>query len=90
MVVGISTITIFAPITLFALIKKNAFAYRKTVIISLLVAFFVNLFFFVLGIKYPESFNPKSSFVPSIIIETIILLVGMKLTTIPKTAAISK
>ena len=80
MVVGISTITIFAPITLFALIKKNAFAYRKAVLISLLAAFFVNLFFFILGINYPESFNPKSSFVPAIIIETIILLVGMKLT----------
>ena len=84
MVVGISTITIFAPITLFALIKKNAFAYRKVVIISILVAFFINLFLFILGINYPESFNPKSSFVPSIIIETIILLVGMKLTKIPE------
>jgi len=80
MVVGISTITIFAPITLFALIKKNAFVYRKAVIISLLVAFFVNLFFFILGIVYPESFNPKSSFVPAIIIETIVLLIGMKFT----------
>ena len=90
MVVGISTITIFAPITLFALIKKNAFAYRKAVIISLLVAFFVNLFFFILGINYPESFNPKSSFVPSIIIETIILLVGVKLTKIPKNVTKNK
>lgn len=84
MVVGISTITIFAPITLFALIKRNAFAYRKVALISLLVAFFVNLFFFVLGINYPESFNPKSSFVPAIIIETIVLLVGIKLTKIPE------
>ncbi len=84
MVVGISTITIFAPITLFALIKKNAFAYRKAVIISILVAFFVNLFLFILGVYSPESFNPKSSFVPSIIIETIILLIGVKLTKIPK------
>ena len=85
MVVGISTITIFAPITLFALIKKNAFAYRKIVLVSLLVAFFVNFFFFVLGINYPESFNPKSSFVPAIIIETLVLLVGMKLTKISPT-----
>lgn len=85
MVVGISTITIFAPITLFALIKKNAFAYRKAVLTSLLVAFFVNFFFFILGINHPESFNPKSSFVPAIIIETIILLIGIKLTNIPET-----
>ncbi len=85
MVVGISTITIFAPITLFALIVKNAFAYRKAVLVSLLAAFFVNLLFFVWGLNSPESFNPKSSFVPSIIIETIILLVGMKLTKVPET-----
>ncbi len=84
MVVGISTITIFAPITLFALIVKNAFAYRKAVLVSLLIAFFINLILFVWGLNSPESFNPKSSFVPSIIIETIILLVGMKLTKVPK------
>jgi solute:Na+ symporter, SSS family len=80
MVVGISTITIFAPITLFALVKKDAHRYRKTVIISLLVAFFINLALFIWGLNSPESFNPKSSFVPSIIIETLILLSGMKLT----------
>ncbi len=80
MVVGISTITIFAPITLFALIKKNAFNYRKTVIISLLSAFIINLVLFVWGLNSPESFNPKSSFVPSIILESIILLIGMKIT----------
>ncbi len=85
MVVGISTITIFAPITIFALINKNAFAYRKAVIISLLVAFFINLFLFVLGVNSPEIFNPKASFIPSIIIETIVLIIGVKLTKINKT-----
>ncbi len=85
MVVGISTITIFAPITLFALIVKNPYNYRKLVLTSLLVAFFVNLFFFILGINSPESFNPKSSFVPSIILETLILLIGMKLVKKPTT-----
>lgn len=84
MVVGISTITIFAPITIFALIVKNPYAYRKIVLISLLAAFFVNLFFFVLGLNSPESFNPKSSFVPSIIIESLILLIGMKFVKTPE------
>lgn len=84
MVVGISTITIFAPITLFALINKNAFHYRRVVLVSLLTAFFVNLIFFILGLNYPDSFNPKSSFVPAIIIETLILLVGIKLTRSPE------
>ncbi len=45
MVVGISTITIFAPITLFALISKNAFAYRKVALASILSAFFINLWY---------------------------------------------
>ncbi len=85
MVVGISTITIFAPITLFALVVKNPFAYRKVVLISLLAAFFVNLFFFILGLNNPESFNPKSSFVPSIIIESLILLIGMRFVKKSKT-----
>lgn len=84
MVVGISTITIFAPITLFALIVKNPFAYRKAVLISLLVAFIVNLLLFIWGVVSPESFSAKSSFVPSIIIETIVLIIGMKLTKIPQ------
>ena len=84
MVVGISTITIFAPITIFALIVKNPYAYRKIVLISLLAAFFVNLFFFVLGLNSPESFNPKSSFVPSIIIESLILLIGMRFVKTPE------
>lgn len=87
MVVGISTITIFAPITLFALLVKNPFAYRKLVLVSLIVAFFVNLCLFILGIMSPESFNPKSSFVPSIIIESLILIIGMKFTKTHKTAS---
>lgn len=78
MVVGISTITIFAPITIFALVVKNPYTYRNVVLISILAAFFVNLFFFILGLNSPESFNPKSSFVPAIIIETLILLIGMR------------
>ena len=77
LIVGISTITIFAPVTLFALLAKNPFLYRKIVLISLLFAFVVNLVFFIIGILHPEIFNAKSSFVPSIIIETIILLAGM-------------
>lgn len=85
MVVGISTITIFAPITLFALIVKNPFNYRKAVITSLMVAFIVNVFLFILGLNSPETFNPKSSFVPAIMIESIVLLIGMKLTKVPKT-----
>lgn len=84
MVVGISTITIFAPITLFALIVKNAYHYRKIVLISVLAAFVINLLLFIFGLNDPQSFNPKSSFVPSIIIESLILLIGMKLTAKPQ------
>jgi SSS family solute:Na+ symporter len=78
MVVGISTITIFAPITIFALVVRSPYSYRKIVLTSILAAFFINMFFFILGLSSPESFNPKSSFVPAIIIESLILLIGMK------------
>jgi len=79
MVVGISTITIFAPITLFALVSKNAFAYRKAALASILVAFFVNLILFTFGILYPDHFQAKSSFVPAFILGTIVLFIGIKL-----------
>lgn len=80
MVVGISTITIFAPITLFALISKNAFAYRKAALVSILVAFFVNLILFTIGILYPDHFQAKSSFVPAFFLGALVLVIGIKMT----------
>jgi len=77
MVVGISTITIFAPITFFALISKNPFGYRKAALASILTGFFVNLIFFIWGILYPEQFQAKSSFVPAFILATLVLIVGV-------------
>jgi len=81
MVVGISTITIFAPITLLALISKKAFVYRRAALWSILSGFIVNLFFFTWGIVSPEQFQAKSSFIPAFIIATLVLIVGVKLTT---------
>lgn len=78
MVVGISTITIFAPITLYALISKKPFEHRKAALASILVAFFVNLILFVMGIMYPEHFQAKSSFVPAFILGAIVLVIGIK------------
>jgi len=80
MVVGISTITIFAPITLFALIRKDAFNFRKAALASILSAFIVNIFFFTWGILKPEQFQAKSSFVPAFIVATLVLTVGVYLT----------
>jgi hypothetical protein len=80
MVVGISTITIFAPITLFALINTKAFVYRKAALVSILVAFFVNLILFTAGILYPDHFQAKSSFVPAFFLGTLVLLIGIKMT----------
>lgn len=77
MVVGISTITIFAPITLFALINKNAFAYRKIALASILTAFIVNLILFTYGTLYPEQFQAKTSFVPAFILGTLVLVIGV-------------
>ena len=78
MVVSLSTITIFAPITLLALVKKNANQYRKAALLSLSAGFIVNLFFFILGLTNPDIFEAKSSFVPGIIAGTLCLFIGMK------------
>ena len=80
MVVGISTITIFAPITMLALVKKNAFAYRKAALASILVAFIINTALFTWGIMFPEQFQAKTSFVPAFIIGSLVLIIGIKLT----------
>jgi Na+/proline symporter len=78
MVVSLSTITIFAPLTLFALVKKDASKYRIAALASLISGFVVNLFFFVYGLLYPEQFEAKSSFVPGVIVGTLFLLIGMR------------
>lgn len=80
MVVGISTITIFAPITLFALLRKDAFNYRKVALASILSSFVVNVLFFTWGILEPEQFQAKSSFVPAFIVATLVLVIGVLVT----------
>jgi len=79
MVVGISTITIFAPITLYALISKNAFAYRNVALFSILAAFVINLILFTYGTLYPQQFQAKTSFVPAFIVGTLVLVIGVLL-----------
>ncbi len=86
MVVGISTITIFAPITLFALISKNAFAYRKAALASILTAFVVNLALFIYGIVSPEHFQAKASFIPAFILGALVLLIGITIQKRKRTA----
>ena len=83
MVVGISTITIFAPITLFALVSKNAYRFRKAALASILSAFVVNLVFFSLGVALPDQFEAKSSFIPAFLTAIVVLWIGVRLT--PKT-----
>lgn len=80
MVVGISTITIFAPITLLALISKNAFTYRKAALASILTAFIINIALFSWGIAAPDQFQAKTSFVPAFIIGSLVLIIGVKMT----------
>ncbi|PKP30068.1 MAG: hypothetical protein CVT99_14910 [Bacteroidetes bacterium HGW-Bacteroidetes-16] len=81
MVVGISTITIFAPITLFALIKKEkVYSYRKAALWSILSGFVLNAVLFVWGILIPEQFESKNSFVPAFVVATLVLIMGVKLT----------
>jgi len=77
MVVGISTITIFAPITLFALISKNAFTYRRVALFSILSAFIINLILFTYGTMFPEQFQAKTSFVPAFVVGSLVLVIGV-------------
>ncbi len=77
MIVGISTIALFVPITLFALLSKNAFKYRKAALASILLGFAVNIVLFTWGIMYPEQFSAKSSFIPAFIVAALVLWVGV-------------
>ncbi len=77
MIVGISTIALFVPITLFALISKNPFIYRKPALASILAGFAVNIVLFTWGILYPEQFSAKSSFIPAFIVAAIVLGIGI-------------
>ncbi|MCF6342769.1 MAG: hypothetical protein L3J31_08200, partial [Bacteroidales bacterium] len=80
MVVGISTIALFAPITFFALIRKNVYRYRKVALASILSAFVLNVALFTWGILRPEQFSAKSSFIPAFILAALVLIVGVAIT----------
>lgn len=77
MIVGISMIVIYTPITLIALTKKNPYKYRKVAFISVVLAFVVNLSFFLWGVLSPEQFNAKTSFIPAFLVAVISTLIGM-------------
>lgn len=77
MIVGISTIALFVPITLFALISKNAFKHRKVALASILSGFVVNTILFIWGIISPEEFSAKSSFIPAFIVAAVVLIIGV-------------
>ncbi len=76
MVVGIGTIAIFVPVTLIALLDKNAADYRLTATWSIFSGFLVNLVFFIWGVLSPESFQPKSSFIPAFIVALLVMVLG--------------
>lgn len=78
MVIGLSTISIFVPITLFALINKSAKNHSKAALYSITIGFIVNLIFFILGLAFPEKFQAKSSFVPGFIVATLVLIIVVK------------
>jgi len=77
MIVGISTIALFVPITLFALTSKNAYKHRGAALSSILSGFVVNIILFTWGIISPEQFSAKSSFIPAFIIAAIVLWIGV-------------
>jgi SSS family solute:Na+ symporter len=80
MVVGISTIALFAPITFFALIRKDVYRYRKAALASILSSFVLNVALFTWGILRPDQFSAKSSFLPAFILAALVLIIGVALT----------
>lgn len=76
MVVGLGTISIFVPITLLALIHREAIRYRGIALASILSGFAVNVVFFVLGVIRPDQFEAKSSFVPAFVVAALVLIAG--------------
>ena len=77
MVVGISMIVIYTPISLIALSSKNPYDYRKVAFVSIVLAFITNLSFFLLGVFLPNQFNARSSFIPAFLIAVISALIGI-------------
>lgn len=80
MVVGLGTISIFVPITLLALVHREAIRYRRSALASILSGFAVNVVFFALGVIQPEHFEAKSSFVPAFVVAAIVLVAGKAFT----------
>jgi len=77
MVVGLATIVIFVPVTIFALIRKDVHKFRVAALTSIIVGFIVNLFFFVWGITSPNQFEPKASFIPAFLAAQGVLVIGV-------------
>ncbi len=77
MVIGLATIVIFAPITILALSKRDTRKYRKQALTSIISGFIVNLGFFVAGMLYPDKIEIKASFIPALIVASLVLIVGM-------------
>ncbi len=78
MVIALSTITLFVPVTLFALIDNKAGLYQKQAVYSIVSGFIVNVIFFTFGLLYPEQFQAKSSFVPGFIVAVLVMLISVK------------
>ena len=77
MVVGLTSIAIFAPVTILALTKKDVKVYKKQALYSMLIGFIINVAFFIWGTIAPEQFNNKSSFIPAFIIAVLVLVFGV-------------
>ncbi len=77
MVVGLGTIVIFVPATLLALNKKFVSRYNRVAFWSILLGFLVNTSFFILGVISPETFEPKSSFIPGFLTALAVMLGGL-------------
>ncbi len=77
MVIGFATIVIFAPISILAPGNKNSQKYRRLALSSILSGFMVNIGFIIAGILFPDIIEIKASFIPALIVASLVLLIGM-------------
>ncbi len=75
-IAGITLNIIFAPVCLFALLKRDAFKYKYVAFYSILSGTLVIAVMFIFGFVYTDSGLLKIAFIPATILSAIVLLVG--------------
>ncbi|MBS4013752.1 MAG: hypothetical protein KGZ97_08330 [Bacteroidetes bacterium] len=75
-IAGITLNIIFAPVCLFALLKRDAFKYKYVAFYSILSGTVVIAIMFIIGFTNTDSGLLKIAFIPATLVSAIVLLIG--------------